>query len=181
MKIYLDLFTQDELVSDSYGQMDPFEDSTLRQVGFEVKSQLIKKVDEDYGIAANQDEDAEGEAAAEASGNVENVIDIVDKFSLQEQYLDKATFMAYIKRYLKNVCDTLEKTNADRVAVFKQYGALLVKKVLSCFDDCTIYIGENSSDLFAEFKALPVIARYVGEEPTPRFIFLIDGLREEKC
>lgn len=181
MKIYIDIFTDDEVVSDSYKQVAPFDEEPLLDVAFEVSSRLITKGDEDYGIAANADADAEEGATGESGSNVEQVIDIVDKFSLQEQYMDKKSFMAYIKKYIKHICDHLEKSNPSRLDAFKSNGANLVKKIIGCFDDCTIYIGENASDAFAEFKALPVIARYAGEEPTPRFIFFIDGLREEKC
>lgn len=182
MKVYIDVFTDDELISDSYKQLPPFEDASFSDVAFEVESCFISKGDEDYGIAANADADAEEGAAGEAGdGTVEQVIDVVNKFNLQEQYMDKKTFMAYIKKYMKNVCDHLEKNNPDRLNAFKTGGANLIKKVLGSFDDCNIYVGENASDGFAEFKALPVIARYAGEEPTPRFIFFVDGMREEKC
>ena len=180
MKVYSDIFTNDELMSDSYPQLAPFEDEALGCVGFEVKSRFITKKDEDYGISANQDENGE-EGGIPSSNNAENVIDIVDKFSLQEQYVDKKAFMVYIKKYFKNICDHLEQNTPGRLDIFKSNGASLVKKILLSFDDCNIYIGENSSDGFAEFKAHPIVARYVGEESTPRFLFFSDGLLEEKC
>lgn len=46
MKVYKDIITGDEMVSDSYPQKLVFEDAIL-----EVKSRLMTKGAEDYGIA----------------------------------------------------------------------------------------------------------------------------------
>ncbi|OXB71415.1 UNVERIFIED_CONTAM: hypothetical protein H355_005402 [Colinus virginianus] len=53
MKVFKDVFTGDELCSDSYNQEAPMDDETLKDVAFEVKTRRIVKGAEDYGIADN--------------------------------------------------------------------------------------------------------------------------------
>ena len=180
MKVYIDVFTNDEIISDSYKQTSPYNDASFSDVAFEVESRKVSKGGEDFGISANVDEDAEN-STGDSSGDVETVIDIVDGFSLQEQSITKKEFLAYIKLYIKNVCTHLEEKNPSRLEPFKQGISPLIQKIVGEFDDCTIYVGANASDQFAANKAHPIVAHYVGEEVTPRFIFFKDAMREEKC
>lgn len=180
MKVYIDIFTNDELISDSYKPLAPYGDESFADVAFEVESRKIVKGNEDYGIAANTDADEEG-GAAEGGADVEQVIDIVDKFELQEQYLEKKDFMAYIKKYMKHMTDYLAANRLERLEPFKSGASNLIKKIVSEFGDCSIYTGKNAADAFADFKAQLVVAHYVGEEVTPRFMFWKDSMREEKC
>lgn len=48
MKVWFDILSGDEMVSDSYAYTTSFEDAAL-----EVKSRLITKGNEDYGISGN--------------------------------------------------------------------------------------------------------------------------------
>ena len=108
MKVWTDLFSGDEMVSDSYPHKITYEEACL-----EVKSRLVTKGAEDFGIADN----SEDGAGAESGG--ETVIDVVDGCRLKEVTLDKKTWMGYIKVYLKRVKSHLEENGkAERVPIF---------------------------------------------------------------
>lgn len=181
MLVYTDIFTDDEVISDSYKQCAPFDQPNLSDAAFEVESRRITKGDEDYGISANVDEDAAEGATGENCNDVATVIDIVDKFSLQEYTMTKGDFKAYIKGYMGHLMKKLGAERPDRLAVFKDGVANLVKKVLEEWDTVELYMGTNYMEYAPEHKALPIIGYYKGEETSPRFIFMKDGLREIKC
>lgn len=112
MRVWKDIISGDEMVSDSYPMSEVFDGACL-----EVKARFItKKENEDFGIKANTEE---GEDESAADDKTVTVIDIVDAMRLQEITLDKAAFMAYIKGYLKAIKEKLEAAGkADRVPVF---------------------------------------------------------------
>lgn len=181
MLVYTDVFTNDEVISDSYKQVSPFELESLADVAFEVESRRVTKGDEDFGISANVDEDAGEGATGEAGGDAVTVIDVVDKFTLEEYSMQKNEFKAYIKGYMMNLMKYLEANHPDRVNALKTGVAGLVKKVLEEWDSVEIYMCTNYADYASENKAMPIIAYYKGEETSPRFIFMKDGLKEVKC
>jgi len=174
MKVYQDAFTQDELISDSYAQLAPFGDDSLLDVAFEVRSKKIPKGDENFGIAHNLDEDAEGEAGEGGDGNpVETVIDVVDKFRYQSTSFGKADFLAYIKAYSVRVKKHLADTNPDRVSNFQDGMKVLAQKMVAIIGDADFYFAE-SMDADAQL----VYSYYKDEEEAPRFIYIKDGLKE---
>lgn len=115
----------------------------------------------------------EGEGGVEDAA--ETVIDIVSSFNLSETSLTKKDFTTYIKGYLKRVIEYLQENNPSRVDSFKTESAALVKKILGSFDDYQFYMSESN-----DFEASLVYAYYKDEETAPRFIYLKDGLKEEK-
>ena len=114
MRVWKDILSGDEMISDSYPHEIIHENAVLK-----VKSRLIaKKANEDFGISGKyhrtslncylqslinsylwsvlaNDEDGDGAAGGE---DVSYVIDIVDHFGLKEIELKKAAWGAYIKR-----------------------------------------------------------------------------------
>ncbi|AFZ80331.1 translationally controlled tumor protein, putative [Theileria equi strain WA] len=173
MLVYTDLYSGDELCSDAYAHLAPFEQEELSSVAFEVKTSKVAKGNEDYGIACNDDE--EGGSGVPADPNVEMVIDVVDAFRLQEIPMTKAEYTGYIKKYIKKLTATLEENGSDRVAVFKEGVSAFVKHVLANFGDFEFYIGES-----LDLEAGVVYAYYKGEEVSPRLVFLKDGLKEDR-
>ncbi|CBZ56251.1 Translationally-controlled tumor protein,related [Neospora caninum Liverpool] len=170
MKVFKDVFTGDELCSDSYAQLAPMEDADLSEVAFEVATKRVVKGAEDYGIADNSEEDGGGVDSA-----TETVIDVVDAFRLQETPFSKKEFGTYIKGYMQRVKTHLEKTQPDRVDKFMSGGQALVKKILGQFDDFQFFLGES-----ADCEAGVVFAYYKDGEEAPRLIYIRDGLKEEK-
>ncbi|KAK1442123.1 hypothetical protein BgAZ_401530 [Babesia gibsoni] len=174
MLVYKDLFTGDEVCSDAYAHLDPFDKAEFAEVAFEVKASKVAKGNEDYGIACNDDEEGGGAPAA-VDPSVEMVIDIVDAFRLQETPFTKAEYTGYIKKYIKRVTAHLEEHNADRVARFKEDIQKFVKHVLANFGDFEFYIGES-----LDLESGLVYAYYNGEEVAPRLVYLKDCLTEER-
>ncbi|CRH00559.1 histamine-releasing factor, putative [Plasmodium relictum] len=170
MKVYKDVFTNDEVCSDSYIQEDPFGISEFRNIAFEVKSNKRIKGNEDYGIADNSEEAQEGMGA-----DVEHVIDIVDSFQLTSTSFSKKEYSTYIKNYMQKVVKYLEEKKPDRVEVFKTQAQPFIKHILTNFSDFEFYMGES-----LDMEAGLIYSYYKGEELTPRFVYISDGLYEEK-
>lgn len=170
MLVYKCLFSGDEVCSDSYKQLPPFDDESLSDVGFEVLSKKIVKGNEDFGIADNSEE---GEGGADPSA--ETVIDIVDTFRLVETGFGKKDFGVYIKTYMQRVKTHLEEKNPSRVEKFMSGAQTVVKKILASFDDFQFFLGESM-----DAEAACVFAYYKDGEETPRFVYLKDCLKEEK-
>ncbi len=116
MRVWKDIISGDEMVSDSFAYTELYDGAAL-----EFKARFVtKKENDDCGVAANVDEDAEEGAKAEGGNDhTVTVIDIVDALRLQEISLDKKGFMSYVKGYLKAIKEKLEAAGkADRVPVF---------------------------------------------------------------
>ena len=93
VKVFLDIVTGDEMVSDGYPNKEVYNGA-----GLEVQGRLTIKGQEDLGIPENAGED--DEKKEEAPGEVpkgDTVIDIVDRFDLKETKHDKKSFQAYAK------------------------------------------------------------------------------------
>ncbi|GIX66225.1 histamine-releasing factor [Babesia caballi] len=174
MLVYKDLFTGDEVCSDAYNHLNPFDNAELANVAFEVKSAKVAKGNEDYGIACNDDEEG-GSSGPAADPGVEMVIDVVDAFRLQETPFTKAEYTSYIKKYIKRVATHLEENAPDRVAAFKEDIQKFVKHVLGNFGDFEFYIGES-----LDLEAGLVYAYYNGEEVAPRLVYIKEALVEER-
>lgn len=116
MRVWKDIISGDEMVSDSFNYVELYDGAAL-----EFKARFVtKKENDDCGVAANVDEDAEEGAKAEGGDDkTVTVIDIVDALRLQEISLDKKGFMSYVKGYLKAIKEKLEAAGkADRVPIF---------------------------------------------------------------
>ncbi|GAW81447.1 translationally controlled tumor protein [Plasmodium gonderi] len=170
MKVYKDVFTNDEVCSDSYNQEHPFGNADFGEIAFEVKSNKRIKGNDDYGIADNSEEAVDGMGA-----DVEQVIDIVDSFQLTSTSLSKKEYSVYIKNYMQKILKYLEEKKADRVEIFKSKAQPLIKHILTNFDDFEFYMGES-----LDMDAGLIYSYYKGEEVTPRFVYITDGLYEEK-
>lgn len=174
MRVYKDIFNGDELISDSYAQETPFGDQDLVDVAFEVRGKRVAKGAEDYGICDN-DEDTLAAGGVSAAANVEMVVDIIDGFRYSETSYSKKDFGAYIKGYMQRVKKHLEQNNPSRVDKFIDGAQKLVKQIVARFDDCAFFLGEQ-----LDSEAAVVCAYYVDGEDAPRFIYIRDGLKEEK-
>jgi len=176
MKVYKDVFTNDELISDSYVQLAPFGVEELLEVAFEVKSKKIPKGEENFGIAHNLDEDAEGENPTAADGGtVETVIDVVDKFKYTETSFSKTDFVNYLKAYSNRVKDHLTKNAPERVTKFQDGMKLLAPKMVGKVSDAEFFFAESMDG-----EAQLIFSYYHGEEAAPRFVYIREGLKEVK-
>lgn len=171
MRVYTDYISGDEFMSDSYPSVVSMEEACL-----EVKAKYVTKGAEHVDIGANPSaEGGDDDGADDAAG--ETVIDIQDKFNLQEvQGFSKAEFLSWARGYLKKVTARLNENNPDRVPGFKKGATELVKLIAGKFSEMQIFTGEkmdyDGAFCFAYQKEQ--------EDEGPTFLFFKDGLKEMK-
>lgn len=174
MKVWIDLISGDEMVSDSYPHTEVFNGA-----GLEVKSRWMTKGAEFTGVAANVDEDAEEGAKAEDGEEAgESVIDILDAFKYNEiQGFQKKEFMAWVKAYLAKVTEKLTANGKEaRIAGFKAGATDMVKFIISKWDEMQVFAGPKY-DMDA---SLVVAWQKEQSDEGPTFLYFLDGMREEK-
>ena len=164
MRVWIDLFSGDEMVSDSYPHKLIYDDACL-----EIQAKFTTKGSDFVAIAADDEPDA--------NDGGETVINVVDAHKLIEMTLAKKDVMSMIKVYLKKVVDKLKASGKeDRVAGFQKGATELVKFVMGKYDEMQIFVGEsgdveNGGLCFAYTK---------DGETEPTFLFFNDGMRCEK-
>lgn len=171
MRIFEDVFSGDEIVSDSYPFVELYEGVVV-----EIKSRMIVKgeVNVDVGCGnafggKNEDEEEGG-----AGGNpVEKVIDLVDAFQYQETTFDLESYLAYYKDYCKRVLEHLTANKPDRLASFKKGAVEFRKFVNANFGEFTFYTPKS----YDATNAI-ILSYYKKEEDdAPTFVYIMDGLK----
>ena len=171
MRIYKCVVSGDEVLCDNDRPLEELDD-----VVYTVKGKYVEKKNDDGGIAANVDEDAEEGAVAEGTESTKvMVIDVVDQNRLQETSFDKKSYMAYIKGYMKTLKDRLETENPERVEAFQANAQTFLKKMIAKFSDLQFFVGESGN-----YEGIVILALWEdsGEEAT--FYYWKDGLHGEK-
>lgn len=171
MKVLKDLFSGDELCSDTF---------PIREEGcvYVVEGKMVAEDSGgDYGIAANADEDAAEGATAESLVGSEKhqVINFVSSHRLAETTYTKKLYMAYIKTYMQRIKAHLEKTNPARVSPFMSEAQAFVKMILAKFDDLRFFTGAS-----VDTEAMCPIVFYKEDGITPCMYLFKDGIVEEK-
>lgn len=166
MIIYKDIFTGDELLSDS------FKMKLVDDVAYEVECSLITEGGVDVDIGANP---LEGEEEVSVDCK-ETVIDLVYALRLEETCsFTKKQYISYIKGYMKRVKEELSKTTPERIKAFEEGASKYVKKILSKIDDFQCYSGESMDP-----EAMIILIEYRNDGKKPFAILWKDGLREQK-
>eukprot|EP01057_Protomagalhaensia_wolfi_P000405 Protomagalhaensia_wolfi_Nauph_80__404@NODE_1223_length_1648_cov_202_423244_g941_i0_p2_GENE_NODE_1223_length_1648_cov_202_423244_g941_i0NODE_1223_length_1648_cov_202_423244_g941_i0_p2_ORF_typecomplete_len182_score46_10TCTP/PF00838_17/2e28DUF469/PF04320_14/3_6e02DUF469/PF04320_14/0_93_NODE_1223_length_1648_cov_202_423244_g941_i0189734 len=179
VEVYTDKKSGKDVCSDAYRAQAPFDKEEFNLVAFEVKARMRVKGQEDYGISANVDEDAEaGTSGAGGDSTEERVVDLVDAFQLMDSGLDKKLFQAYIMNYVKKVLTPEMK--AEDVNAWKAALSGLVKEMLSRFKDAEIYFCESYVEADDPSVVMPIYSYWVDGEDAPRFIYFKDGLKSQK-
>jgi len=172
MRIFKCIITNKEMFCDNDRPLVLVDD-----VVYEVVGKYIEIGGEDYGMAANVDEDADEGATAEATAEEKKkVIDVIHYYNLAETSFDKKSFVAYIKGYMKSLNDVVKEKQGDEEAAKFQAGAQsFVKKIIGSFDDWQFFYNNSVEDYDA---AMCVACKWEGE--TPKFYFWAHGLKSEK-
>lgn len=173
MRVWLDILSGDEMVSDSYPYRLTHDDACL-----EVKAKFVtKKANEDFqAYDGNQFGGGEEEEAGGNSDDTITVIDVVESMRLQEINLDKPAFMAYIKEYLKKIKAKLEAAGkSERVPVFQKGATALTKQLIEKWKEIQIFTGSSN-----DWEGSLGFAYTLDGEEHPTFFFYHDGLRQEK-
>jgi len=171
MRIYKDIFTGDEMFSDTY------KIKLIDDVLYEVYGKLITRKQGDVqieGFNPSAEEASEGTDEAVESG-----VDIVLNHRLSETYAfgDKKSFTAYLKDYMKKLVQRLEEKSPDEVSVFKNNTNKVMKDILGRFKDLQFYTGE-SMDIDGMVAMLEY--RDMDGDSVPVLMCFKHGLEEEK-
>jgi|688.fasta_scaffold188030_1 hypothetical protein len=110
MRIYQDLFTETEIISDSY----KFEE-ICGGAAVEVASRLVVKGEDNVDVGCGNafggknEEEEEGGAGGPP---VEKVNDLIDAFGYEETSMDKADWLKYIKAFSGKILEKKTKAGA---------------------------------------------------------------------
>ena len=172
MKVFLDVFNGDELLSDGYAA-----ESTFSDVCLEVRSQWVSKGSENVDIGRGN-QFGGGDEEEKVDDTTERVLDIADVFHLNQiqPKFTKKEFGTYIKAYMQRLKKHIEENDATRVRPFMEGASAFVKAVLGRFEDYEFWSGVSYDQ-----EALIVLSYYKAESDlTPTFVYFKDGLREVK-
>eukprot|EP01053_Blabericola_migrator_P003022 Blabericola_migrator_1__3021@NODE_187_length_11743_cov_250_942275_g162_i0_p7_GENE_NODE_187_length_11743_cov_250_942275_g162_i0NODE_187_length_11743_cov_250_942275_g162_i0_p7_ORF_typecomplete_len178_score41_34TCTP/PF00838_17/2_6e26_NODE_187_length_11743_cov_250_942275_g162_i01100111534 len=175
VEVYTDKHTGKDVCSDAYPQCAPFDNDAYKLVAFEVKTSMRVKGEEDFGIAHNQDEDAEGPGEGGAEGSAEKVVDVVDAFQLGESGLAKKEFQGYVLNYVKTALDISNKSTEEKTATQN-----LLKEMLAKFKDATVYFCEASYEANDPTLVMPIYGYWREGEEAPRLIYFKEGVKTQK-
>jgi len=171
MKIFKDVFSGDELFSDTYPM------KLVDDCMYEVYGKHETRTEGDIvleGSNASAEEADEGTDASSTSG-----VDIILNHRLIETgFGSKKDYLVYLKDYMKRVVKHLEDNNrGGEVESFKKNINNYVKDMLGHFKDLQFYCGESMDN-----EAMIVVLdykEYKGEE-RPVLLAFKHGLDEEK-
>merc|ERR1712020_86713 len=173
MKIYKDVFSGDELFSDTY----PIK--VTDDVLYEVTGKHITRSQGEIQLEGSNAsaEGADGDEGTESSS--ESGVDIILNHRLTETgFGSKKDYLVYLKDYMKKVVKYLEDNNrAGEVDAFKKNINNYMKDLLAKFKDLQFFVGESMDN-----DAMIVIVDYKdyqGEE-RPVLLAFKHGLEEEK-
>ncbi|XP_058808443.1 translationally-controlled tumor protein homolog [Phymastichus coffea] len=171
MRIYKDIFTGDEMFSDTYKM------KLVDDVVYEVYGKLVqRKAGEIQLDGANPSAEETDEGTDEA---VESGVDVVLNHRLQETFAfgDKKSYTLYLKDYMKKLVAKLEEKAPDQVDVFKTNMNKVMKDILSRFKELQFFTGESM-----DIDGLVALMEYreIDDQSVPVLMFFKHGLEEEK-
>ncbi|KAL4112485.1 hypothetical protein QTP88_016262 [Uroleucon formosanum] len=172
MKIFKDIFSGDEMFSDTY------KFKLIDGVLYEVYGKLITRKLGDVTIdGANPSAEEASEGTEEA---VESGVDVVLNHRLMETYAfpDKKSFTLYLKEYMKRLVDKMTENGSTEVDVFKTNINKVMKDLLTRFKELQFFTGENM-DIENGMVAM-LEYRDIGDDNVPVLMLFKHGLDEEK-
>jgi hypothetical protein len=170
MRIYKDIFTGDEMFSDTY--KIKLVSEVLYEVTGKLETRKLGDVQLD-GANPSQEEADEGTDVAVESG-----VDIVLNHRLCETgFGDKKQFTVYLKDYMKKVLAKLEEKTPDQVDIFKTNINTVMKDILGRFKDLQFFTGESMD---ADGMIAMLEYRDIDNVSTPILMCFKHGLDEEK-
>ena len=170
MRIYKDIFTGDEMFSDTY------KIKLVSEVLYEVTGKLeTRKLGDVQLDGANPSQEEADEGTDDA---VESGVDIVLNHRLCETgFGDKKQFTVYLKDYMKKVLAKLEEKTPDQVDVFKTNINTVMKDILGRFKELQFFTGESMD---ADGMIAMMEYRDIDGVSTPILMCFKHGLDEEK-
>lgn len=189
MKVWIDLFSGDEMTSDSYKHRLIHGDACLEVDAKYITVGGAEDIDIGAGNAfgGGEEDDAGGDDGGETAINIvhahklqeatlKDVKEHLYKILKYKASLSKKDTMAMLKAYLKKVVGWLkENGKEDRVPGFKAGATEMIKFIMEKFDEMQIFSGENY-----DMEAGLAFSYTKDGEENPTFMFFNDGLKEEK-
>nr|CAD7407636.1 unnamed protein product [Timema cristinae] len=171
MRIYKDIFTGDEMFSDSYKM------KLVDEVIYEVYG---KHVTRKHGEVTLDGFNPSAEEATEGTEEgVESGVDVVLNHRLCETYAfgDKKGYTLYLKDYMKKLVQKLEENSPDQVSVFKNNTNKVMKDILGRFKELQFFTGESM-----DIDGMVALMEYrdIDGDSVPVLMFFKHGLEEEK-
>jgi hypothetical protein len=178
MKIFKDVITGDEMLSDTFQMTVEYEDAIYKVPSKNRPKDDLGDVDVGCGDAFTKQE---GEEEPSAPQGVEMVLDVVANSELKQVNMSKKEFMAYIKDYFKKIIAYLEENGKkDRVDGFKKGAQAFIKFIVPKYDDIELYTGANGENDDGEIVGGICISYWEDDSAKgPMFYFFKDGLKEE--
>lgn len=172
MRIYKDIFTGDEMFSDTYKM------KLVDEVIYEVYGKQVTRTQGDVQIEGFNPSAEEADEGTET--NVESGIDVVLNHRLCECFAfnDKKSFTLYLKDYMKKIIAKLEEKSPDQVDTFKTNINKQMKEILGRFKDLQFFTGESM-----DCDGMVAMVEYRDQEDgtqQPVLMFFKHGLEEEK-
>ncbi|KAI1485331.1 Mss4-like protein [Biscogniauxia mediterranea] len=160
--------SKDELLSDSFDLKE------VDGVAYEADCAMIEigAVNVDTGANASAEE-----AGEDLDDSAQKVNNIVHSFRLQPTSFDKASYLSYLKGYMKKVTEHLKAkgASADEVKDFQTKAQAFAKKIVSNFKDYEFYTGESM-----DVDGMVVLLNYREDGITPYVTIWKHGVEEMK-
>jgi hypothetical protein len=171
MRIYKDIFTGDEMFSDTYKM------KLIDGVVYEVYGKHVVRKHGEVQIAGFNPSAEEGDDGTDES--VESGVDVVLNHRLVESYAfnDKKSYTLYLKEYMKRLVAKLEEIKSDEVDLFKTNVNKVMKDILGRFKDLQFFTGESMD---TEGMVALMEYRDIDGDSVPVLMFFKHGLEEEK-
>merc|ERR1712002_259 len=172
MKIFKDVFSGDELFSDTYKM------KLVDDVMWEVYGKHVTRTQDDIQLEGSNASAEEADEGVES--NSESGVDLVLNHRLVETgFGSKKDYTVYLKDYMKKVVKYLEDNNrSGEVDEFKNNINKVMKELLGKFKDLQFFTGESMD---AEGMILIMDYKEVDGEERPTLMAFKHGLEEEKC
>ncbi|XP_043464008.1 translationally-controlled tumor protein homolog [Leptopilina heterotoma] len=171
MRIYKDLFTGDEMFSDTY------KIKLIDEVLYEVYGKLITRTEGEIHLAGSNPSAEGGDEGSDM--NCESGVDVVLNHRLSECFAfgDKKSYTLYLKDYMKRLIEKLQEKHPEEVDKFKTNTSKVVKELMGRFKELQFFTGE-SMDIDGMVAMLEY--RDIDGQSVPVLMCFKHGLEEEK-
>ncbi|RLN74004.1 hypothetical protein BBJ28_00009004 [Nothophytophthora sp. Chile5] len=179
MLVWQDLFTDDEVMSDSF-KVVPCVDAAGNPVSgmFQVESKTVAKGSDNVDIGCGDAFGGEEEQLDDSVETVNNVIDDSIGFGYMETGFDtKAELKTYLKSYFRKCMKQLKSSDAsdETLTQFKSDAQEIVKFLVSMFKELQFYMFKA-----CDSEAGLAYAYYPEGAVAPTFCYIKWGLKEVK-
>ena len=175
MRIFCDIFTQDEVLSDA---LEIHEDESKSIIS--VISKMVVPDDGGNVDIGCSNHFGGGDDDGGIDPNVERVNNIIHGFSLELFSSNKKDMMSYLKDKIKDVKEKLAG-NEERLKEWGPNGAVsaLIKKAMQNYEDTEFYLGKSYAD--GNIDGMVIIAMWAkDDDPGQTFYYFKDCLRSVK-